>query len=300
MLKKKCFYCNKEGNLYLKSAKISNNQNINFSSTEIFIEDSELKPNLFFCNDCEIIFSEFCDKTFENNYKDVLDPQYIEQIENKKIYFKNLINKISKHIKKTDDVLEIGSYYGAFGSQIKEKVNSYHGIELSSSACDFAKKEFNLNISNQNIYDFFKSNNKKFDIIFMFDVIEHLDDPDLVLKICSENLNQNGRLIISTMNMNSIFAKLTGKYYQWIIAMHKFYFTDKSMTKFLDKNNLQLDKILNDVRIISLEYFFLKISQKIPLLRFIYLIVKKIKFLKNLKIKLSFFDINIYCASLKK
>ena len=100
--------------------------------------------------------------------------------------------------------------------------------------------------------------------------------------------------------MDSLFAKITGKYYQWIIAMHKFYFTDKSMTKFLDKNNLQLDKILNDVRIISLEYFFLKISQKIPLLRFIYLIVKKIKFLKNLKIKLSFFDINIYCASLKK
>ena len=71
----------------------------------------------------------------------------------------------------------------------------------------------------------------------MFDVIEHLDDPDLVLKICSENLNQNGRLIISTMNMNSIFAKLTGKYYQWIIAMHKFYFSNFSIKKFLNKNN---------------------------------------------------------------
>ena len=52
----------------------------------------------------------------------------------KKKYFSNLINKISNQIKKNDNVLEIGSYYGAFGSQIKEKVNSYIGIELSSYA----------------------------------------------------------------------------------------------------------------------------------------------------------------------
>ena len=68
--------------------------------------------------------------------------------ENKKKYFSNLINKISNQIKKNDNVLEIGSYYGAFGSQIKEKVNSYIGIELSSYASKYAKENFNLNIKN--------------------------------------------------------------------------------------------------------------------------------------------------------
>ena len=50
-----------------------------------------------FCKSCEIIFSELCDINFEGNYKDVLDPLYIEQIENKKEYFNHLINKISDH-----------------------------------------------------------------------------------------------------------------------------------------------------------------------------------------------------------
>lgn len=300
MLKRNCFYCHETSDLYLESANNDKNKKFNFASSELYTENTELKPNLFYCKNCEIIFSELCDKNFEKNYVDVYDPLYVDQIENKKHYFNNLINKISHKIKLSDDVLEIGSYYGAFGSQIRKKVKDYKGIELSPNACSFAKKNFDLDIENINIFDFFKKNDKKYDVIFMFDVIEHLDNPDLVLDLCSKNLKTDGRLIISTMNMNSLFAKITGKYYQWIIAMHKFYFTDKSMTKFLDKNNLQLDKILNDVRIISLEYFFLKISQKIPLLRFIYLIVKKIKFLKNLKIKLSFFDINIYCASLKK
>ena len=301
MFKKNCYYCKKPSDLYLRSAnKNNNNNNFNFASSEISTEESELKPNLFFCKNCEIIFSELCDTNFEDNYKDISDPFYIDQIENKKKYFSHLINKISDQIKKNDNVLEIGSYYGAFGSQIKEKVNSYIGIELSSYASKYAKENFNLNIKNQNIYDFFKYSDTKFDVIFMFDVVEHLDDPDLVLKLCAKNLNQNGRLIISTMNMNSLFAKITGKYYQWIIAMHKFYFSDYSMKKFLNKNNLELDKSINDVRIISLEYLFFKLSQKISIFKYLYKFLKNFDSFKNLKIKFSLFDINIYCAYLKK
>ena len=300
MLYKNCYYCKKPSDLYLKSATNNNyNNNFNFASSELYTEESELRPNLFFCKSCEIIFSEFCDINFEDNYKDVADPLYIDQIENKKTYFSNLINKISDQISSNDNVLEIGSYYGAFGSQIKDKVRNYTGIELSPFATTYAKKHFNLNIKNQNIYEFFNQNSVKFDIIFMFDVIEHLDDPDLVLKLCSENLNKNGRLIISTMNMDSLFAKITGKYYQWIIAMHKFYFSNYTMKKFLNKNNLGLNKTINDVRIISLEYFFLKLSQKLSIFKYPYKLLIKFQSLKSLKIKLSLFDINIYCASKK-
>lgn len=81
--------------------------------------------------------------------------------------------------------------------------------------------------------------------------------------------------------------------------MHKFYFTDKSIKKLVNSNNLELNKIINDVRIITLEYLFLKISQKITFLKFLYKIILKLKFLKNIKINFSLFDINIYCAVLK-
>ncbi len=299
MLVETCIYCKSKSKIYLNSSNNSNEKKINFTSTEILVEENEIKPNLFYCTNCEIIFSEFCKNKFEDNYRDVIDSQYISQIENKKLYFKNLINKISKYIKDTDDVLEIGSYYGAFGSEIKKKVKSYKGIELSKFASNYANKEFGLNISNENIFNYLDESKKKFDIIFMFDVIEHLDDPKEVIKVCSKNLNKNGRLIISTMNMDSFFAKLTGKHYPWIISQHKFYFTDKSIKKLLNSSNLELNKITNDVRIISLEYLFLKISQKIKYLKFLYKIILKLKFLKNTKIKFSLFDINIYCAVLK-
>ena len=294
-MKKNCYYCKNPSDLYLKSS--TKNSNFNFTSTETDAH-KEIKPNLFYCKKCEIIFSELCDTKFEEYY-DIKDQLYVDQIENKKQYFNHLINKISDKIKKTDNVLEIGAYYGAFGSQILNKINNYNGLELSSYATKYAIESFNLNISNQNIFDFLNLNEKKFDIIFMFDVIEHLDDPISVINICSKNLNQNGRLIITTMNMDSFFAKITGKYYPWIIPMHKFYFTNYSMKKYLEKNNFQLDKTVNDVRVVSLDYLFLKLSHKISIFKYLHRFIIKFNFLKNFKIKFSLFDINIYCASLK-
>ena len=296
MLKKNCYYCKQAGDLFIKSSNKKNDNNFNFASTEINTEESEIKPDLFFCKNCEIIFSEFCDVKFENNYIDVLDHLYMDQIDNKKKYFKNIIKKVSNIINKNDDVMEIGSYYGAFGSEIINHVNSYTGLELSTHASKYSKDKFNLNVVNESIYKYFENNEKKFDIIFMFDVLEHLDDPNAILNLCSKNLKKDGRLICSTMNMDSIFAKVTGRYYPWIIPMHKFYFSNNSVKKFLNKNNLDLKEIITDVRIISLEYLFLKISQKIPIFKYFYNLLIKFKILKNTSIKFSLFDINIYCA----
>ena len=72
------------------------------------------------------------------------------------------------------------------------------------------------------------------------------------------------------------------------------------MNKLLNLNNLKINKIISDVRIISIEYLFLKISQKLLFFKIFYKLILKLKFLKNIKIKFSLFDINIYCAVLKK
>ena len=82
MLIEPCIYCKSESKIYLNSSNNSIEKKINFTSTEILIEENEIKPNLFYCANCEIIFSEFCKNKFEENYRDVIDPQYINQIEN--------------------------------------------------------------------------------------------------------------------------------------------------------------------------------------------------------------------------
>ena len=67
----------------------------------------------------------------------------------------------------------------------------------------------------------------------MFDVLEHLDDPMRILKMCNDKLKKNGVLILTTMDMDCLTAKILGKHYPQIMLMHKFYFTNNSLTRII-------------------------------------------------------------------
>ena len=82
---------------------------------------------------------------------------------------KDLINDESK-------ILEIGSSTGHFLESIKNNVSKVTGIELDPNHAKFARENCNLEIFEQPLekIDF---GDKKFDVIFMFQVFEHIQNP---------------------------------------------------------------------------------------------------------------------------
>lgn len=50
--------------------------------------------------------------------------------------------------------------------------------------------------------------NEKFDTISMNNILEHVDDPILLLKNCKKHLAENGRIIIQVPNAHSVTRKL--------------------------------------------------------------------------------------------
>tara|TARA_B100000989_G_scaffold269050_1_gene224198 strand:- start:1902 stop:2810 length:909 start_codon:yes stop_codon:yes gene_type:complete len=266
---------------------------INFNCTT----DSYEKPSIYECSKCKIIFSEFIfqiDKNqIEKNYQDVVDDKYISQIKFKKYYFEKFTNKIDRFIDKDMNVLEIGSYYGVLGSILKDKVKNYSGLELSTHASNYAKDNFNLNIYNESIENHLKKN-YKYDLIIMADVIEHFKDPFKVLSQINELLNQNGKLILTTFNIDSLYAKITGRNYHWIIPFHNVFFSDQTLEIFGKNNNLKLVKILNDPRYVSFGYLIEKLTLIFPKLSFIFKFLSKINLLKNINIKVDLKDLKIY------
>ena len=295
-MERKCVYCNEYAEIYLKSDSKTDIEQIDYSCTQNTRLEKDYKPpkpNLFICNKCGIIFSEFCHINFEKKYTDIVDHEYINQIKYKKLYFNNLIKKMKNELSEDKNLLEIGAYYGAFGSEVVRYVKSYTALELSKSAVNFVRNKYKLNIYNRSVEEHFKVS-PKYDLIVMFDVIEHSDDPKKIIKLCNENLNQNGILIISTMNMDSFIAKILGKRYPWVMLMHKFYFNNNSLKKMLIQNNFELYKIKKDTRIISIGYLLDKIQINFPYFRKVINFIKKYDRIKNKTIKISFFDLNIY------
>ena len=253
------------------------------------------KPTLYKCEKCNLIFSEYINSNLEDAYSNVEDERYIQQIPYKEKNFELLFSKISSFINKNHKVLEIGSYYGILGSIIKPHVKNYTGVELSRHASEYSKKNYNLNVINESL-DKFLRKNILFDVIIMSDVIEHLDNPFNVLSLIEKNLEPNGIFIFTTMNMDALLPKIMRGKYHWIMPQHKFYFSNSTLRYFLKRNNMDIFKIKNDVRLISVEYLLFKLCVLMPKIDFVFKFFLKFNFLKKIAAKINLFDLNIYFA----
>ena len=284
-----CPYNQKHISKVLYKSNKTNNHAINVTCTSL----NYVKPTLFKCEECDLIFSELYNSPLESNYSEVVDTVYIDQIKSKKKYFQLVISKIEEYLTKESNVLEIGSYYGVLGSLLKPRVKEYNGIELSKHGADFSKKNFNLKIYNDKFENYIKFKSS-IDVIIMSHVIEHLGNPFQIIKLIEQKMNLKSTLIFSTYNMDSFIARILGYNYQWIMPMHLYYFSRKTLKKILQDNNLKIVKIKQDVHIVSLKYFFLKLSALVPLIGSLFLFMSKIKIFEKFNIKINLGDLDIY------
>ena len=292
-----CPYCkSKDSFNILYKNNHNKEEKINFECTSHnFHNYKQWKPTLYKCKLCSLVFSEHIGVKFEDNYKVVVDFAYLNQFKFKKTSFTLFLEKIKNHLNKNCTVLEIGAYYGVLGKLIQPLVKEYTGLELSKHASDYSKNNSNLNIINQSIEEYSK-NNKKYDIIIMTDVIEHSDNPFELLSLIEKSLNKNGKLILSTFNFDSLFSKIMGKNYPWIIPMHKYYFSNTTLKNALTESKLELFDIQNDTRIISLEYLLQKFNILAPSFNFIFNFFLKFNFIKKIQVRINLFDLKIYFA----
>lgn len=107
-------------------------------------------------------------------------------------------------------VLEVGCAIGAFSSILKEHNFDVYASDISSYVINYARK-FWPEIK------FFKFDiqeeipiNEQFDIIFAFEVLEHLKNPQKALENMRKRLSLNGTLICSTPPAYKRFANIRG------------------------------------------------------------------------------------------
>lgn len=132
---------------------------------------------------------------FRNCYVDYHSDKTIKMYEWALDYF-------SKYIPNEGQLLDVGCGPGVFLDIAKKKGWSVCGIECSEYAVEYGRKNFGLNILNRSVEEF-DNETKHFDVITLWDVIEHLRAPDKALRILSKALKRDGIILIYTPAANS-------------------------------------------------------------------------------------------------
>lgn len=133
-------------------------------------------------------------------------------------------------------LIDIGCGTGEFLNYMKEKGYDTFGIEPSQTAYEKSRDK-GLNVYSCSLSQF-STNNEKFDIINMTNVLEHIPEPAKVIGSCRKMLNKNGIVRIKVPNdFNELQLELVKKLNKneyWIAAPdHINYFNFKSLINIL-------------------------------------------------------------------
>jgi len=261
------------------------------------------------CQKCHLIYTnprikkEYIKKLysshyFKNNQSSVVGYKNYQADETKiRLTFKRRILEIMKNIK-TGKLLDLGCAMGFFVDESQKLGWQADGIEISDYAVKYSQTQLHLNIKQGDIQDVHLENNR-YDLITMWDVIEHLSDPKDVLNKINKALNKDGVLVFSTPDIGSIPAKVSG--HHWIgyklSDEHLTYFSLETLKLLCEKTGFKIIKTRHIGKYVSFSLFaerlgdyskgLGKIAQMVN-----FLIPKSLKFYLN--------PLDIICVNAKK
>ena len=79
-----------------------------------------------------------------------------------------------------------------------------------------------------------------FDMISLWDVLEHVVDPKACLRECRNLLKPNGVLLINYPDIGTWQAKLAGKRFWWILSVHLHHFDRKSVQEICRRTGFEV------------------------------------------------------------
>jgi SAM-dependent methyltransferase len=105
-----------------------------------------------------------------------------------------------------------------------------------------------------------------FDVVTMWDVIEHLTDPCKALRDAHRLLTPHGLLVIHTIDIESLFARLMGPRWPWLMEMHIYYFSRRTLRAMLEECGFVVLSDRPQGRYLRLGYLMNRLGALIPFL----------------------------------
>lgn len=149
---------------------------------------------------------------------------------------KNIVsNTINKYITKKDNkILEIGCGYGIMTTMLNNQ-GEVDGIEPYADCYNYLRKNVKGNFIKKSILDY--NTTKKYDIVALFDVLEHIEDDSKTVQKIRNLLNKNGKVILTVPAYMFLWSHHddTNKHYRR--------YTNKTLTELFEKNGFKIKKI---------------------------------------------------------
>ncbi len=215
--------------------------------------------NIVECESCGLRYENprEPEQKLEAQYENVEDPVYEREQEGRFRTFARTLDSL-EHYTGGGRMLDVGCYLGLFLDVARARGWQTHGVEPSAWAARRAQEK-----KHQVVNAPLRAANlpaESFDLVTLWDVIEHLHDPQGQLKEIHRLLKPGGIFGLSTMDAGCLFAKLAGRRWPWYMRMHLYYFTRGTLTRLLQQAGFEVLEVETHKRVVSVRYLMEKVA----------------------------------------
>jgi 2-polyprenyl-3-methyl-5-hydroxy-6-metoxy-1,4-benzoquinol methylase len=211
------------------------------------------------CSDCGLVFTlprlapDELKRMYQSDYwrsDAAKDFGYTDYVADEPLYvrtFELRADLVARHRPPPGRLLDVGCAAGFALTALRARGYDVHGVELSAEMAALARKRLgapggadadtivHCGVLEEGLFG------GRFDVITMFDVVEHVEDPIAFLATARRMLAPGGVVVFETQNVASPFARLMGvKWQHYKFQEHLYHFDPRTVRVLLAKAGLEL------------------------------------------------------------
>ncbi len=194
------------------------------------------------CRHCGLVYANprWPTGTVLDAYAAVEDETYVEERHGRELTFRHHLRQIERIVGPAAGraLLDVGAYIGVFVEVAAAAGWRAQGVEPSAWAAAEARRR-GLAV-HAGTLESVGLPPESFDVITLWDVIEHLSDPAAELERARQLLRPGGWLVAHTMDIGSPLARLMGPRWPWLMDMHLYYFDRRTLPAMFTEHGFEV------------------------------------------------------------
>lgn len=234
---------------------------------------------LFQCLDCDLGFAhpqptdeelaKIYDETYYQN-PELGDRGYEDYEGDKDNLLRTFRRRMEKFIMRNNSepgrLLDVGCAHGFFMEAAADHGWDVYGIDISATAIEYARKRFGDQVMEGQFPDSTLPSNH-FQVITMWDYLEHTFDPRAELEKAHELLTENGMLALVVPELGSWPERIMRHRWLHYKPEHLLYFTRKNIRRLLEETGFRVNSIRYEGKHVTIAFFLKRLSLYLPFVK---------------------------------
>ncbi|MDY7078839.1 MAG: class I SAM-dependent methyltransferase [Chloroflexota bacterium] len=262
----RCNLCGADDNVVRYSSTLRQGESGDWQALRCTNSGYGWHPTIVQCQRCGLVYTDPRPngQDIVANYQAVEDPLYVEEREGRVLTFERHLKPL-EHLTGPPggrSLLDVGCHIGVFVEIAARHGWDAWGVEPSYWAVEHARAR-GLHVV-QGTLETADLPEATFDVVTMWDVIEHVTDPLGTLHQAHRLLKPGGLVVVHTIDIDSLFARVMGPRWPWLMEMHIYYFSRFTLRKMLEKCGFQVLSDRPQGRYLRLGYLMNRVSALMP------------------------------------